>query len=155
MSPLPDNPSQLTVNGFVVRTVSCISSRIAELFCPFPMGAIVKTSSARKCSRTTSEIMWSSGSIGHRRTKWASSAWKILFLFQVVLWSPHGRLLRSWRTIRKPKSLWRVERSVTGPRPDILESSNILTLFLQLRFELGHVLLRDRVILRREVKDEH
>ena len=77
------------------------------------MGGTTKTSSAHKCSRTTSKIMWAAGLPGHKRTDWVSSAWKILSSSLVVLWSPHGLPLCSWTTLWTRKSLWRAEHSIT------------------------------------------
>jgi hypothetical protein len=113
-NPLPDGLSQLNI--LAVWKVSRISSGIAERFCPFQTGGTTKTLSEHKGSRTTSKIMWTAGLPGHRRTDWVSSAWRILFLSLVVLWSPHGLPLRSWTTPWTRKSLWRAERSITAWR---------------------------------------
>jgi hypothetical protein len=113
-NPLPDSLSQLNI--LAVRKVSRIGFRIAEHFCLFQTGGTTKMSSAHKCSRTTSKIMWTAGLPGHRRTDWVSSVWKILFSSLVVLWSPHGLPLRSWRTPWTRKFLWRAEHSITAGR---------------------------------------
>ena len=97
-----------------MRTELRISSGIAEQFCLFLTGATGKTLSAQRRSKTTFEIMWSAGLAGHRRTDWASSAWKNLFLSLVVLWSLHGAPPHPWKTLRRPKSLWRAAYSVTN-----------------------------------------
>ena len=116
MSHNPSWATSVDFDIFTVWTESRISSGIAEQFCLFLTGATIETPSAQKRLRTTSEIMRSAGSAGYGRTSWASSAWKILFLSLVVLWSLHGPLPQTWTTLRMPKSFWRAERSLTNGR---------------------------------------
>jgi hypothetical protein len=92
-----------------VWKVSRISSGIVEHFYLFPTGVIAKTLSARKCSKITSETMWTGGLSGHRRTNLASSAWKILFLSLVVRWSPLGQPQHLRTALQRREFHWRVE----------------------------------------------
>ena len=100
----------------VVLKVSRIRSGIVEHFYLFPMGVTAKTLSARKYSKTTSEIMWTGGSTGHRITSSASNAWKTLSLSLVVHWSPHGLRQHLWTTPSTQKCHWQADCLATlGP----------------------------------------
>ncbi|SRR6266403_38834 len=99
-----------------LAVLSRIGSGLTEHSCLFPTEVIAKTLSARKRSKTTSEIMWIDGSTGHRPTNWVSSAWKILSSSPAVRWPCHGLPPRLWTTLWRQKFLWREERLVMlGP----------------------------------------
>lgn len=113
---VPFQKNSVGFDIFVVLKVSRISSGIVERFYLFPTGVTAKTLSARKCSKTTSEIMWTGGLTGHRITNSASNAWKTLSLSLVVHWSPHGRRQHLWTTPSTRKFHWRADCLATlGP----------------------------------------
>ncbi len=62
--------------------VKHMSARLGVMgrFCLFLMGHAPRMLSARKYSRTISEIMWTAGSAGQRRRGCPSSTWKTSFL---------------------------------------------------------------------------
>ena len=71
---------------------------LVEHFCHFLMGAAAKMSSARKCSRTTSETMWKAGSTGQRGEGSRLTTWTTSFLSLAILSLHHGLLPLSTTT---------------------------------------------------------
>jgi hypothetical protein len=82
-------------------TASRIRARVAEHFSFFLIVAAARMSCAPRCTKTTSETMWSAGSSARRIMDCLSSAWKTSFSSPDVLWSRHGLPLRLSTTLKK------------------------------------------------------